>query len=43
MSEMPYVVAAYAVTWVVILGYAGYLAARTRQAKRLAGHHSNGG
>lgn len=35
MSEWSYVVAAYALTWVGLAGYALYLHARARRAQRL--------
>jgi CcmD family protein len=34
MSEWNYVIAAYAVTWVAIFGYAAYLANRKRSARQ---------
>lgn len=34
MPEWNYVIAAYVVTWVVILGYAAYLTARKRSARQ---------
>ena len=35
MSEWSYVIAAYAVSWIVLSGYASYLAARDHAAKRV--------
>ncbi len=34
MSETPYIVAAYIVTWAVVLGYVGYAHMRHAQARR---------
>ncbi|MGH7482651.1 MAG: CcmD family protein [Longimicrobiales bacterium] len=34
LSEWTFVVAAYAVTWIGLLGYAAYLEARRRHARR---------
>ena len=36
MSEWRYIVAAYAVTWLVVVGYGVYLALRRRHAGRTA-------
>jgi hypothetical protein len=36
MSEMPYIIAAYATTWIVLLGFASYLIARQRAARRIS-------
>ncbi|MFN2563996.1 MAG: CcmD family protein [Gemmatimonadaceae bacterium] len=33
-SEWSFVIAAYAITWVVLVGYAAYLARRRRRAAR---------
>ena len=52
-NEWPYVIAAYAVTWVVLAGYALYLRATVRRAARMretvgspqggpAGHRTHG-
>ena len=34
MSEMPYVVGAYTIAWLAVLGYAMYLFVRSRATKR---------
>lgn len=36
MSDTPYLVAAYGVTWVVLVGYAMYLIGRARRARDVA-------
>ena len=36
MSDAPYIIAAYTVSWVVLLSYAVYLTARSRRARRAA-------
>jgi CcmD family protein len=36
MSEWRYIFAAYAVTWLVVVGYGVYLAVRRRAAERTA-------
>lgn len=36
MSDTPYLVAAYGVTWVVLVGYATYLIGRARRAREAA-------
>lgn len=36
MSDTPYIVAAYGITWFVLVGYVTYLLARGRQARRAA-------
>ena len=32
MSEMPYIVAAYTISWIAVLGYATYLFVRSRRS-----------
>jgi CcmD family protein len=34
MSEWPYIVAAYAISWTVLLSFALYLSSRDRRAQR---------
>ena len=34
MSEMPYIMAAYSISWLAVLGYAMYLFVRSHNAKR---------
>lgn len=34
MSEMPYITAAYTISWLAVLGYAMYLFVRSQNAKR---------
>lgn len=34
MSEMPYIMAAYTISWLAVLGYAMYLFFRSHNAKR---------
>ena len=36
MSEWPYVIAAYAVSWTILLSFAAYLVTRDRRAQREA-------
>ncbi len=36
MSEWTFVVAAYGLTWAVVIGYGAYLARRMRHARRAA-------
>lgn len=36
MSDTPYIVAAYGITWVVLVGYTAYLVARARRARQVA-------
>ena len=36
MSDTPYIVAAYGITWVVLAGYMMYLIARARRARQAA-------
>ena len=36
MSNTPYIVAAYGITWLVLVGYVTYLLARARQARKAA-------
>jgi hypothetical protein len=36
MSEWPYVIAAYAVSWTMFLSFAAYLVARDRRAQRVS-------
>ena len=35
MSELSYIIAAYTVSWIGLLGYGAYLVMRDRAAKRL--------
>jgi CcmD family protein len=42
MSDAPYIVAAYGITWLVLLGYTAYLLTRARHA-RLAARASQPG
>ena len=37
MSDTPYIVAAYGITWVVLVGYLTYLLTRARHAGQAAG------
>ncbi len=37
MSDAPYIVAAYGITWLVLLGYTAYLLTRARHARQSAG------
>jgi CcmD family protein len=34
MSEMPYIIAAYSISWLTVLGYAMYLFLKTHAAKQ---------
>ena len=34
MSEWPYIIASYALTWVILAGFAAYLGSRNANAKR---------
>jgi hypothetical protein len=34
MSEWPYIIAAYAVSWTIFLGFAAYLVSRDAKAQR---------
>lgn len=43
MSEWPYIIAAYAVTWILLGGFALYLLVRERQALRAANGGGGGG
>ncbi len=36
MSDTPYLLAAYGITWVVLVGYVTYLLARSRRARQAA-------
>ena len=36
MSDTPYIVAAYGITWLVLAGYVTYLLARARRARQAA-------
>lgn len=36
MSEWPYIIAAYAVSWTILLSFAAYLLARDAKAQRAA-------
>jgi len=36
MSEWPYIIAAYAVSWTILLSFAAYLSARDAKAQRAA-------
>lgn len=36
MSDTPYIVAAYGITWLVLVGYIAYLLTRARNARRAA-------
>lgn len=36
MSDTPYIVAAYGITWMVLVGYVTYLLARARRARQAA-------
>ncbi|HET7373624.1 MAG TPA: heme exporter protein CcmD [Gemmatimonadaceae bacterium] len=36
MSDAPYIVAAYGITWLVLLGYTAYLLTRARHARQAA-------
>ena len=40
MSEWSYIIAAYSVTWIVLLGLAVYLSARDTKARRAFDVHS---
>jgi hypothetical protein len=35
MSEWPYIIAAYAVSWTILLSFAAYLMTRDRRAQRV--------
>ena len=43
MSDTPYLVAAYGITWVVLVGYVTYLIARARRAREAAAQAGPGG
>jgi CcmD family protein len=43
MSEWPYVIAAYAVSWTILLSFAAYLVTRDRRAQREAQRAARGG
>lgn len=36
MSDTPYLLAAYGITWVVLVGYATYLLTRARRSRQAA-------
>ena len=42
MREMPYIVAAYAVTWTILIGFTAYLVTRARRAERIARANAKG-
>jgi CcmD family protein len=43
MSDTPYLVAAYGVTWVLLVGYVIYLTGRARRAREAAAEARSGG
>ncbi|HSQ30014.1 MAG TPA: CcmD family protein [Gemmatimonadaceae bacterium] len=43
MSDTPYIVAAYGITWLVLVGYMTYLLTRARHARQAAGSARPGG
>jgi CcmD family protein len=43
MSDKPYILAAYGITWIVLAGYMTYLLARARRARHAAAGARPGG